>query len=444
MSRIRWILFISIGMLSWFVSFDLRADDWPCWLGPQGDSQWRETGIVDRFPEKGLPIKWRAEVGLGYSGPVVAGNKVFVSDFLTKDKFTNDPGKRDTLVGEERIVCFDAGTGKQIWKYAYPCTYSISFGGGPRATPTVWDGKVYSFGAEGNLVCLAADSGKLLWQLDVKKQYETKTPIWGFSSSPVIEDHHLFLIIGGKEHAAISLDPATGKELWKSLSSTEPGYSSPTLITAGGKRQLIIWHPESLNSLDPTSGKVYWSIGLKPSYGMSIMTPRQAGDTLTVGGIVTVGMGVKLNPDQPTAVEAYRGERDKGIFPVNSTPVVVKGYLYGISQEGELMAIKPDTGEQLWQTLKATVKSERKVKNATAFLVQNGDKTFLFNESGELILARLSSKGYDEISRFRLLEPTNSSFDRPVVWSHPAFAQRCVFARNDKELICASLAAEEK
>jgi outer membrane protein assembly factor BamB len=419
-----------------------RADDWPRWLGPQGDSIWRETGIVDRLPENGPPIKWRAPVGYGYSGPAVAEGRVYVTDYQTTDTFNNNPGARTKLDGSERVLCLNAADGQLLWKYEYKCPYHISFPGGPRATPTIHGGKVYTMGAEGNLTCLDAVKGTLVWALELKKEYNAATPFWGYSGSPLIDGQKVICIVGGKDHAVVALDKDTGKEIWKSLSSPEAGYSTSMILRAGGKRQLIVWHPESLNGLDPETGKLFWSVDVAPSYKMSIMTPRQAGDFLYVGGLKTIGLAVKLDRDKPAVEEAWRGERTKGLFPINSTPVVDGELMYGVSQDGELMAVKMATGEQLWETLKATVANDRKTSNGTAFLVKNGDRYFLFNEMGQLIIAKLSPKGYEEISRFKLLEPTNKSMPRSVVWSHPAFAHRCIFARNDKELVCASLAAE--
>ena len=286
--------------------------------------------------------------------------------------------------------------------------------------------------------------GRLGLARDLKKDYHVQTPFWGYSGSPVIDGRKVICIVGGKDNAVVALDKDTGKEIWKALSSSEAGYSTPVIIEAGGKRQLIVWHPEALNGLDPETGKLYWSSEVKPSYKMSIMTPRLAGAYLYVGGIVTVGLALKMDRDKPEVQEAYRGERTRGIFPVNSTPVVDGDLLYGVSQQGELMAVKAATGAPLWESLKATTTNDRKTNNATAFLVRNGARWFLFNEAGNLIIAKLSPKGYEEISRFKLLEPTNTAFNRPVVWSHPAFARRCIFARNDKELVCASLAAERK
>jgi outer membrane protein assembly factor BamB len=121
------------------------------------------------------------------------------------------------------------------------------------------------------------------------------------------------------------------------------------------------------------------------------------------------------------------------------TPFLEDGYIYGVCSYGQLRCLKMETGERVWETLQATTSGEP-VRWANAFIVKNGDRFFLFNEKGDLIIAKLSPRGYEEISRAHLLEPTNKDCGRPVVWSHPAFANRHVYARNDKEIICVDLA----
>ena len=131
----------------------LRASDWPQWLGPNRDGVLPETGLVEKFPEGGLPAKWRIPVGLGYSGPAVANGKVYLTDYLKESGSTgNDPGTRRTLQGKERILCVSAETGEKVWEHAYSCPYEISYPSGPRATPTVDQDRVYSLGAEGDLI----------------------------------------------------------------------------------------------------------------------------------------------------------------------------------------------------------------------------------------------------------------------------------------------------
>ncbi len=420
------------------------ADDWPQWLGPNRDGVWHETGLVEKFPEIGLPVKWRVPVNLGYSGPAVADGHVIVTDYVRESGETaNDPGTRRTLNGSERVLCLNSGTGKIVWEHAYPCKYNISYPSGPRSTPTISGDKVYTLGAVGNLVCLDLKQGRLIWSKDLKSEYKTESPIWGFCGTPLVEGQKLFCLVGGEGSVVVAFDKDTGKEIWKGLSATEPGYSPPSMIEAAGVKQLIVWHSESINALNPENGKVYWSIPLKPDYGMSIMSPQRHGDFLFAGGIGNVGALLKLDSKKPAAEVVWRGKNDTAVYPANSTPIIDdNGILYGADcKGGQLRGIDLKTGKRLWESFAPTT-GTRRGAHGTVYLVKNGDRHVLYSETGDLILAKLSAKGYNEISRTHLLDPTGECFGREVVWSYPAFANKCVFCRNDKELICVSLAAQ--
>ena len=421
------------------------GDDWPQWMGPNRDAVWAETGIVDKFPEGGPKVVWRKEIGSGYSGPAVTGGRVYVMDYVTKDNFKRDNFARMRLDGDERVVCLDAEKGDILWKHSYPRKYTISYPCGPRCTPTVSEGKVYALGAEGNLWCLNASDGKVVWSKDFVKDYKAKTPIWGFTSHPLVDGKKLICVVGGPSAEVVAFDKDDGKELWKSLSSKEQGYSPPTMIEAGGVRQLLIWHAESLNGIDPETGKPYWSVPLAPRQAMGIMAPRKDGEYLYAGAVFGTAVALKLDSSKPAVTEAWRGVENmkgKGLYPMNMTPFVENGVMYGVDQPGQLRAVKIETGEQLWQSWKpVTGKEESKpVFCGTAFVVKNGDRFFIFNELGELIIAKMDPKSFQEIGRAKLLEPTGVAFGRSVVWSHPAFAEKHCFVRNDKEIICVSLA----
>lgn len=419
----------------------LLADDWPQWMGPTRDGIWAEKGTVDQFPEAGLTVKWRVPIHGGYAGPAVAEGRVFVTDYVHDGEAQNDPGKRVELQGRERVLCLDAKTGDELWKHEYPCSYKISYPAGPRATPTVDDDRVYTLGAEGNLFCLASATGEVVWSKDLKEEYHTTAPHWGFSGHPLIEGDKLICLVGGKGSVLVAFDKLTGKELWKALSAPEEaGYCPPSIIEAGGVRQLIEWTPDTLYSLNPETGEEYWSQPLKPDYGMSIMMPRKSGDFLFASGIGEVGALLKLNRSEPTASIEWRGTPKNTVYCANMTPLVDGDTMYGADcKGGQLRAVNFKTGKRLWETFAPTTGEERG-GHGTVFLVKNGKKYFLFSETGDLILAKLSPKKYDEISRFHVLEPTGECFGRKVVWSHPAFADKSCFARNDEEIVCVSLA----
>lgn len=290
------------ALLVLLTSNPVRGADWPQWLGPERDSVWREKGIVESFPEDGLQIKWRSAVGLGYSGPAVANGRVFVMDYeLKSGEIANSPGTRSRLTGQERIICMDAESGATRWQYAYDRPYELSYPSGPRCTPTVNDGCVYALGAHGDLTCLDAATGVVIWKKNFVDDYQASTPIWGFAAHPLVDGELLYCIVGGKGSVAVAFDKKTGQEVWRALTATEQGYCPPTMIEHAGVKQLLIWHPESLNSLNPLTGEVYWSVELKPAYGMSVTVPRKVGSYLFASGIGGVGALVKLNDDKPGA-----------------------------------------------------------------------------------------------------------------------------------------------
>ena len=429
---------IVIGMVI-LLSSRCGAEDWPQWLGPQRDSVWRETGIVDQFPAAGPTIVWKQSVGFGFAGPAVAAGRVFVSDYVTDDSFNASSSVRNSLQGKERVLCFSAKDGKPIWKHEYNRPYHISFPYGPRVTPTVDGDRVYTLGAEGNLLCLSVADGTVVWAKDLPIEYGFETPIWGFAGHPLVDGDRLICLVGGKDSIAVAFDKMTGKERWRALTASEPGYCPPTLVHAGGTRQLLIWHSESLNSLDPETGKLYWSIPIRAAYGMAIATPRMDGPYLFVGAIINKSLLLKLSDQQPDATPVWRGAKGRGIGPIFSTPFLEDGYIYGVDRKGELCCVKLATGEVVWSSLKPTTQGDRPIEG-TAFLVKQRDRFFLANDQGELIIAKLTPQGYTELSRCKILQPTSQVNNRTIVWSHPAFAERSVFARNDKVLVCVSLA----
>lgn len=422
---------------------ELRGDDWPQWMGPDRDGVWHERGILEKFPAGGPKVLWRVPIAGGYSGPAVAGGRVYVTDYQQANgEATNDPNARADISGKERILCLNAADGKLLWKHEYDCPYKISYPAGPRTTPTISGGKVYTLGAEGHLLCLDAASGRLAWSKELKKEYKIESPMWGFCSHPLVDGQKLICIAGGEGSAVVAWDKDSGRELWRFLTaSPDAGYSAPKIVTAGGKRQLLAWLPTELFSLDPESGKAYWTEPLKPQYGMSCAAPQREGDYLYVSGIGNCAAAFKLDPQRAGAAVLWSGTSTTAVYCSNSTPVIVDGTIYGNDcQVGNLRAVKLATGERLWETFQPTTGGDRRASHGNAFLTKNGDRFFLFSETGDLIIARLSPEKYEEISRAHLLEPTNEAFGRPVVWSHPAYANKCIFARNDKEILCVSLA----
>ncbi len=426
-----------------------RAGDWPQWLGPQRDGVWRETGIVEKFPAGGPPVRWRREIGGGYAGPAVAEGRVYVTDRQLAKGTNNpaDPFARGTIPGTERVLCLDEADGKILWQHEYDCTYTIAYPAGPRATPVVSDGKVYTLGAEGNLFCLDAKDGKVIWSRDFKKDFGIKTPLWGFAGHPLLDGQKLICLVGGEGSVIVAFDKDTGKEIWRSLSAKETGYAPPVIYETGGQRQLIIFHPESANSLDPETGRIYWSVPRQARSGLSVAMPRRLGDLLFFTSFYNGSLMLRLDQTKPAATTIWQTEKvsEKDTTHLNAiipTPFLEDGHIYGVCSYGQLRCLNAETGERVWETFQATTAGEP-VRWANAFLVKHGARFFLWNETGDLVIAKLSPKGYEELSRAHLLEPTGTASGRVVLWSHPAFANRNFYARNDKEIVCVSLAAQK-
>ena len=419
----------------------LQADDWPEFRGLGRLGVWKETGILETFPEDGLTVRWRTPIHHGFAGPAVADGRVFITDFERKRG----------LVGTERILCLDEETGKVLWTQSWEANYAgISWNEGPRATPTVDDDRVYALGATGVLTALRVETGQVLWRTSFVEDYGAGVPSWGFASAPLVHGDRVITIVGGEPDAkVVAFDKMTGAEVWRALSSVEsgPGVGQPIIIVAGGVPQLIIWHPVAVSSLDPVTGAVYWEQPFQVGSDMTVATPLRRGSDLFVSTFYDGPMMLELDNDRPAAELRWQGSSHSeiltdGLHAVIGTPIIQGDYIYGFGSYGQLRCLVAATGERVWETQEATGERRRWV---SAFMVRHEDRVFINNDRGDLIIAQLSPAGYEEISRTSLLTPTSRPGNRReltyVNWSHPAYANRHIYARNDEEIISASLAA---
>jgi outer membrane protein assembly factor BamB len=416
------------------------ADQWPQWMGPKRDNIWREEGIIKEFPEGGPKILWRTPVAGGYAGPAVVDGSVYVMDYVTSDDVKIANFERKPSSGTERILCLDEATGKEKWKVEYPVAYDISYPAGPRCTPTVDGGKVYCLGAVGDLHCLDAATGEILWKKNFPKEYDTKTALWGYSSHPLVDGDNLICIVGGEGTHAVAFDKNTGKQKWAAVTAPEQGYSPPTIIEAGGVRQLVLLAPNAVTSVDPATGEEYWSVPYTATNGSIIMSPVVDGDLLYVGGYSNQSLLLKLAEEKPAAEVVWANKGQQAISPINVQPYTEDGILYGFDQKGTLRAVDLAEGKRLWETSEPV--SERPANSGTAFIVRHGDVRWMFNDSGDLVIAKITPEGFEELDRAHVIEPTNDAFGRDVVWCAPAFANKRAYIRNDEECICVDLAAE--
>lgn len=442
-------LTVILTLLAPLLTTAVHADDWPQWMGPERDGVWRETGLVDTFPKDGPPVRWRVKIGGGYAGPAVVGDRVYVTDKQSAMPDPENPFQRGRTNATERVLCLSDADGSVIWKHEYDCPYTVSYPAGPRTTPVVKDGRVYTLGAEGHLFCLDAKDGRVIWSKHFARDYgRSESPVWGYASNPLLDGDRLIVLVGGQGTTVVAFHKDTGKELWRALDSSGehgPGYGSPIIVEAGGKRQLIVWLPQEVASLDPETGRVYWQHPWAIQAGLTVATPRIHGDHLFLSAFYNGSLMLKLDANQPQMSVAWQrhGQNEKltdALHCLISTPVIDQGHIYGVCSYGELRCLDFANGDRKWATFAAT--SGESVRWGTAFLVKQADRYVLFNEQGDLILARLTPDGYHELSRAHLLEPTGPAQRREVVWSHPAFAHRNVYARNDREIVSVSLAKD--
>lgn len=410
----------------------LVADDWPQWRGPDRDGQWHETGLVEAFDQQVIARRWTAEIGAGYSGPTVAQGRVLVMDRLS------DP---ESI---ERIHCFDRQTGKPLWTHSYGCAYEgVSYTAGPRASVTVHQGVGYAIGATGHIHALSIADGRVLWQRDLREDFSIRMPNWGIAGSPLIEDDAVIVQIGGDDGACVvALDKDSGRTLWQSLDD-DAAYASPIAIDQAGRRVVIVWTGERVVGLAPEDGQLLWEFPFKwERWPIGIATPVVHDDLLLISEVHKGTLLLRLGSDSPSVEQVWH-RRDNGapaLHTLIGTPLVIDQHIYGVHEDGTLCCLELSSGEVVWQDDTAVPSG----RWATIHMVRNQDRVWMLNERGELIIARLSPQGFDEISRAKLLDPTTEQLRRRdgVTWSHPALAHRHIFARNDKELVCADLSAD--
>lgn len=421
----------------------LHADDWPQWNGPSRDGVLREAGLLTKIPPAGLPKLWSQPVALGYSGPAVASDRIVVTDYVrSSGRIANNPGTRDKLTGTERILCFDATNGQPIWKHEYDRPYAVSYGSGPRTTPTIHAGLVYALGAEGDLFCLQADDGQILWQKNFASDWNAQTPLWGHSAAPLIYGDTLICLVGGPGSLVVALNRTTGEEVWRALTARETGYCPPSLIEAGGTLQLLIWEPDALHSLNPDDGSEYWQHPLKPGYGMSILPPVREGNLLFASGESSVSAMFRLADDRPAADVLWRGNPRNSVYLATAAAVFDDGYIYGSdTRSGTLVCARAIDGRRMWQTTRPTSGHDRPrgTAHGSAFLMKTEESYLIFSDTGDFISAELTPEGYHETGRFHAIDPTEDMRQRKVVWTYPAVSNGRLFLRNGEVLVCYDL-----
>jgi len=388
----------------------LCAADWPQWLGPDRNG----TSSESVQPWKGeLKTLWRQPLGEGHGGPVVSRGRVIIHSKVD--------GKE-----KEQVACFDATTGKELWRSVYdrPAFTNI-YGNGPRSTPLVDGDRVYTVSPTGLLTCWDFNSGEQKWQIDLLKQFDARNLFFGVSTSPIIDGEKLLIMVGGPESSIVALDKQTGKTLWKS-GGDRASYSSPVLTVQDGKKLALFLTQQGVVALDPADGTQLWKFPLVDRLNESSTTPVRIGDVVFASSVTFGSVGLKLTTkDGKPAQERLWKNNLNSYF---ATPVAYNGHLYAVFVTGlvnpsaELHCLDPMTGKSLWS------KPNVGKYHATALLAR--DRLLVLEENGDLVLVEPNPREYKELARAKVCGQT---------WAHPALSDGRLYVRDGKELICVEL-----
>jgi outer membrane protein assembly factor BamB len=451
-ARLRLLLLLLLPVAWAFRAAGIEpGSDWPQFLGPLGNGTSPETQLLDKWPEQGPPILWQKAVGSGYSAPSVRNDKLVLHH----------------RAGDEEIVqCFEAATGKPLWQYSYPSRFVDPYGynNGPRCTPLLTSNLVYTFGAEGKLLCLNLDTGKLVWQRDTAKDWEVPPAFFGVGSTPVLEDGLLYVMAGGQPNSGVvALDAATGKMVWENVGERTwsglpmtgwPGepkvkwqrwekqasYSSPVLATIHGQRHLLCFTRQGLVSLNPKTGAVNFSFWFRSRINESVnaMRPVVLDDLIFISAAYyKVGsVLLKVRPDGKGVDEIWRAT----VLEIHwTTPIYQNGNLYAFSGRNEpdarFRCVELKTGKLLWDL------DERWPPHSTltpdvygrgSAILADG-KLITLGEGGLLGLFRPNPSAPTEISRFQV-----PGLHYPC-WTAPVLSRGRLYLRSEDDLICLDL-----
>ncbi len=376
------------------------AADWPQFLGPTRDGV--TTEVVPAWTDKPA-VAWKVPVGPAHSSPVVVGGVVYL--------FDQPPAQN-----ADRLMAFELATGKQLWaKTIDRPEFNPPFGAGPRGTPSVVGGKVYTLGGTGLLACWDATTGDVVWQRDTLKDFKADNLVFGVSGSPLVSDGKVFVNVGGKGAGLVAFDAATGKTVWQ---ATDDGASYSSPVVAG--KQVVFLTKQRLVGVDPADGAVRWGVPFRDLLSESATAPLVAGDVV-VGSSVSLG-SVALKPGDTAVSQVWKNKALNCYF---STPVAVGEQLYMLNG---VLSISPTLTLRCVDAATGTVRWEKpNVGKYHAALVRTGDGNLLMlDDTGKLTLFRPDVTGYKELAAAAVCGPT---------WAHPAVAGGFVVIRDEKELI---------
>ena len=400
-----------LGLLSAsFITASGVVADWPQWRGPNRDGKVTNVSVPQTWP-KTLKEEWRVPVGIGHSSPVVANGKIYV--FARQGE-------------EEVLLCLDAITGKEIWRSAQAIAYqmhpaAVGHGKGPKSTPLINNGNVYTFGISGVLSCHDARTGKLKWRQEFTKQYPKTSPLFGTAMSPLIDSGLLIAHVGGHDKGALTaFDPETGASKW-SNEVDGPAYSSPIVVTLAGVRQVVTSTQGNVIGVDVTTGKLLWKLPAKSQYDENSVTAIAFKDMVIFSREGQGLTAIRLESDDSGFVPKEAWNNKENHMYLNS-PVLVGNTLFGLSllKKGQFFAIDVETGKTLWQG------PGRMGENA-AILNLDGKVLLLLINDGNLIVLPANAKEYLPAAQYTVAtSPT---------WAHPVVIGRRILVKDQTSLI---------
>lgn len=435
------LFFVIFGVSLGKSGFAQTVDtDWPTWRGPRGDGSWSAPRLADKWPAEGLATEWSIEIGGGYAGISVAGNRVITMDRQivegTEVSSENEEPK-SSKTELERVVCLDLKTGKELWTFEYDQPYvDLDYGNGPRAAPTIHGDVVVTLGALGKLNCLRIADGAAVWSHDLVKDFNGRPPMWGYAASPRIYNGAVIIFAGGKNgFCVLAFDLKTGRLKWHSLSD-EAGYSWPVLIKRKTYMQLVCWTPSHIRGINAMNGQSLWNIPYEVTYGVSIATPIIHENIALVCGYWAGSKAIRLG-EKPEDAELL-WEENRYLRGLMSQPLYRDGYVYLLDKQYGLTCFELTTGKKRWDDKNTLTPRGRNPQASIVWLNEEGQTNrnhiIALNSEGELVLTTVSPEGFTEHARSKIIEPT---------WAHPAFIRYRVLARSNQKLVCVRLPAAD-